>query len=220
MTQNLIKTLITMLLIAAVLSACATLPPADPKRSATLHEEALRMASIKNYTQSIDKFNEAIRYNPQSSQLYQQQAEVLEMLQQFPEASRTYKLALDRIAPDDIDREQIHYRLGLLLARDQGKQRKARQHLEKLTDPSQQADLEGMMTLSAGDPDTALRLFNQALKSAPDFDAQARIYYHASLAHYAKGDIFESKNALFNAVNKASSLALKQHITIFFDQIR
>ena len=114
----------------------------------------------------------------------------------------------------------IHYRLGLLLARDSKQHRATEQNLAKLTDPSRQADLKGMIALYADNPDEALRLFSQALDATSDGDQQARIYYHASLAHAKRGDLVESNNALFHAINNARSLALKQHIKIFFEQTR
>ncbi|PLY01482.1 MAG: hypothetical protein C0623_05330 [Desulfuromonas sp.] len=209
-----------ILLAVLLLNACATLPPPDPKRSATLHEEALRSVSIGNYATAVRKFAEAIRYNPMEGNLYLQQAEVFEFLQDFAEAERVYELGLDRLPPGHEQRERIHYRLGLVQCRDKNKLNRARAHLDQLADPSQRADLEGMILLQSGQPDDALFLFSEALKSAPDYDHQARIYYHASLAHFRRNDLVEAKNALFHAVNNASSLALKQHITIFFDQIR
>jgi tetratricopeptide (TPR) repeat protein len=208
------------LLLGLVLTSCATLPPADPKLSATLHEEAIRMTTVMNYPEAISKYDEAIRYNPLNSDLYLQQAELLETIQQFDIAARPYQQAIDRLPEDHLELENMHYRLGLLRARDKGQHRKARQNLTQIEEPSMRFDLEGFILLHAGDPDGALKLFSQALKTAPGSEQQARVYYHASHAHYAKKDIIESKNALFHAVNNARGLALKQHIRIFFDQIR
>jgi len=219
MKKKLLRTY-TFAILFAVMTSCATLPPADPKLSATLHEIAIRETTKLNYASAIEKYAEAISYNPQNSVLYQQRAEVLEMLQQFAEAAKTYELALDRLPSDHLDREEIHYRLGLVQARDKANHRKANRNLEQVTDASMHSDLEGFIALHAGNPDQALFLFSQALETASDFEHQARIYYHASLAHFAKKDNIESKNALFHAVNNARSLALKQHIRIFFDQIR
>ncbi len=208
------------LLLALVLASCATLPPADPKLSATLHEKAIRMTTIMNYPEAISTYSEAIRYNPLNSDLYLQQTELLETIQQFDIAARSYQQAIDRLPKDYLELERIHYRLGLLQARDKDQHRKAKQNLTQIKEPSMHSDLEGFIALHAGDPDGALGLFSQALKATSDSEQQARIYYHASKAHYAKEDIVESKNALFHAVNNARGLALKQHIRIFFDQIR
>lgn len=208
------------LLLGIILAGCATLPPADPKLSANLHDEAIRMTTNMNYPDAISTYSEAIRYNPLNSDLYLQQAELLETIQQFDIAARSYQQAINRLPKDHLKLENIHYRLGLLQARDEGQHRKARQNLAQVKEPSLRSDLEGFIALHAGDPDGALELFSQALKTAVDSEQQARVYYHASHAHYAKEDIVESKNALFHAVNNARGLALKQHIRIFFDQIR
>ena len=218
--QRLNKLFTVILLTIALLTACTTLPPADPKHSGKLHEEAIRMTALKNYPDAIAKYEEAISYNPKNSTLYRHQAEVLEANQQFTEASRTYQLALDRLSENHPDLEKIHYRLGLLQARNKSKHRKAKQNLAFVTEKWMRLDLEGMILLHGKTPGDSLKLFNQALSAAENSDQQARIYYHASLAHYALKDIIESKNTLFHAVNNARSLALKQHIRIFFEQIR
>lgn len=215
-----LKRLAIFILMMTWLSACATLPPADPKHSASLHEEALRNTSLKNYPTAVAKYSEAILYNPQNSDLYLQQAEVLEAMLQNAEASRTYQLALDRLPQDHPARELIHYRYGLLLAQSKSKHKKANQSLKKVADPAMQPDLQGVIILYSGDPDSALGYFSKALKQTEDYDMRGRIHYHASLAQRDRGAIPESRNELFHAVNNASSLALKQHIRILFDELR
>ena len=209
-----------IILRTGLFTACAPLPPANPKLSATLHEEAIRATAIKNYSVAIAKYEEAIRYNPLEAQLYLKQAEVLETLQQFDKAVKTYQLALDRLPEIQEERELIHYRLGLLRARDKSDHRRAKENLTFIKDESMRLDLDGCIHLYSGDPDEALRLFSRALQSALDSEQQARVYYHASQAHYAKNDLVESRNALFYAVNNARGLALKQHIRIFFEQLQ
>jgi len=213
-----VRNLVALALLAS-LAACATLPPPDPVRAGTLHEEALRQASIGNYALAVTSYDEAIRYNPQNSVLYLQRGEILEAIQQFAEAVKTYQTALKRLPSEHSDREKVYYRLGLDQA-ETNDVRGATSSLAGIVETSPRKDLEGMIALQQGDPDAALLLFNDALKSAVDSEQQALIYYHASRAHFAKRNLVEANNALFHAVNNARGLALKNHIRIFFDQIR
>ena len=214
------KLFISITLVSTFLSACTTLPASDPQLSEKLQNEAIEMTFLKNYPAAIEKYIEAIRYNPQNSSLYIQQAEVLEAIQQFTEASKSYQSALDRLPKNHSDLAVIHYRYGLLLARNKNKHRKAKQILTIVTDTSMHNDLKGYISLNGGQPGVALELFNQALKATNDRDQLARIHYHAALAHFENGAKADSSNELFHAVNNAGSLALKQHIRIFFEQMR
>ncbi len=212
----------TVSILFSALLACgcaASLPPADPALAKRLQNEAEQLAFRRDYPAAAGKFAEAVAYAPQDGTLYRQLAEILELLQNFPGAAETYGGALERLPENHPDQETIRYRYGLALART-GELREAERQLAGIGDPAKRLDLEGFVALHAGDPAGALALFGQALEAAADTDQQARIYYHASLAHYRQDDIFESKNALFHAVNNASSPALKQHIRILFDQIR
>ncbi len=212
--------IVACLLCALLAGGCAAnLPPADPQRAERLQQEALQATALKQYEIAFTKLGEAIRYNPQNSQLYLQQAEVLETIQDFAAAAETYQRALDRLPDQHADRELTRYRLGLVQART-GKLRAARKSLARVSDPAMKLDLEGMIITHSDNPQPALALFQQALDSTPDSNRQARIYYHASLAHARLGNVADSKNALFHAVNNARSLALKQHIRILFDQLR
>ncbi len=213
------KAILNLLLFTLFLGACASLPPADPKLSATLNEEALRATARQDYATAVAKFEEAIHYNPRNGQLYRQKAEILETLQAFAEAGKVYQLALSRLPREDVGRELIYYRLGLIQARS-NQQKAAQKSLEKVTEPWMKLDLEGMIKAHGKNPESALELFQQALSKTSEHDQQARIYYHASLTHHKLGNVIESKNMLFYAVNNASSLALKQHIRLLFSQIR
>ena len=200
-------------------TACSSLPPADPERADSLKKDAARAIFANDFPGAIAKLDEALLYDPSNPVLYRQKAEVQETLQNFAGAEQTYVAALKRIPKDYAEFEAVRYHYGLVLARDIGKHRKARRQLEKIADKSRRHDLEGLIALVAGDPATALVEFGKALKNTTDMEQQARIYYHASLAHYKRDEIIESKNALFDAVNRAGGLALKQHIRIFFEKL-
>ena len=215
------KKLTAQLLVSLLLltGCAASLPPADPQLSDKLQQEALQATALKQFQTAINKYSEAIQYNPQNSELYLQQAELFETIQNFEEAARLYQLALKRLPAGQKELESIYYRLGLIQARS-GNKKAAQKSLAAVAEPWMQLDLEGMIAAHGENPETGLDLFQQALSKTSDHDQQARIYYHASLTHHKLGNVIESKNALFHAVNNASSLALKQHIRILFDQIR
>ena len=215
------KKLSAQLVISVLLltGCAASLPPADPQLSDKLQQEALQATALKQFQTASNKYNEAIQYNPLNGELYLQQAEILETIQNFEEAAKLYQLALKRLPAGQKELETIHYRLGLIQART-GKVKAARKSLAAVSEPWKKLDLEGMIVAQGDNPESSLELFQQALSKTTDYDEQARIYYHASLTHHKLGNIIESKNALFHAVNNASSLALKQHIRILFDQIR
>lgn len=212
-----VKSLRLLFLAFLFLSGCSGLPPADPQQSQHLHEEATRQTFLKNYPAAIELYREAIRYAPQNSILYRQQAEIFETTLNFKEAKDTYELALKRIPANHPDRETILYRYGLLLARDPGYHQQAKKIARKLSGQAHALDLKGMVALSSENPAKALALFSKALQQTIDADQQARIYYHAAMAHYQRDDSGAGGNALFHAVNNARSLALREHIKLLFE---
>ncbi|NIQ98238.1 MAG: hypothetical protein GWN87_31930, partial [Desulfuromonadales bacterium] len=93
-----------------LLTGCAaSLPPADPQLSDKLQQEALQATALKQFSTALDKYSEAIRYNPLNSQIYRQQAEIFEAIQNFEEAAKIYRLALKRLPQNHTDLESIHY---------------------------------------------------------------------------------------------------------------
>ncbi|PLX77305.1 MAG: hypothetical protein C0615_05595 [Desulfuromonas sp.] len=210
--------IILLVLAGLLISGCAEkLPPADPDLAQQMQREGLSLLNRGDFTGASAKLSGAIQYDPQNSRAYLTYTEVLESIRLFDGAIDVFKNAVDRLPAGDPSLPLIHYRYGLLLARNGTDIKKAKQSLTHVTDPAQKLDLQGVIEIYDARPGAALALFGNALAETKNRDQQARIHYHTALAYHKLGDTAKSNEALFHAVNNASSLALKNHIRVFFD---
>ncbi len=199
---------------ALLLSALTGMPTlaAPPGSVEALQGEAQALVLAKDYVGAAAKLEVAIAKAPQQAGSYLQLCDVLEALGQHDEAQSTLKQGLQAVAGGDSLKTRLSYRSGLLAALKQADRKTAEAALKSLPAGAEQSDLRGVLALLEGQNQTALERFAEALPKAGSTDAEARIHYHAALAHHAAVDLDNAMASLFNAINKAESLALIKDI--------
>ena len=212
------KTVLLLCIGLLLFTACVLpLPPADPERANELRNEARKSNLKHDYTSAAELYKEATLYDPLNSGSYLNLADLLETLERPADAVDTYERALRYLPAEDENREFITYRSALLLAAKLGKTGKAKSHLAKLSTPTLQNDLTGVITMYQDTPDQSLKYFQSALQYDMEKNQYARVYFHIAQAYDLLGDEDSSREALLTAVKKASSRALKEDIRRFFE---
>jgi tetratricopeptide (TPR) repeat protein len=195
--------------------------PAGAVDSSTdlLQREAQTLIQGKDYVGAAAKLEVAIAKNPDQAGPYLQLCDVLEALGQDAEAQKTLQQGLKAVAAQDPQQIQMKYRSGLLAALKLADRKTAEAMAQSLPTGSQKSDLQGVLALLDKQSKSALDQFVEALPKAGDPDAEARIHYHAALAHHGAADLDNAAASLFNAINKASNLALIKDIEKLWAQL-
>jgi len=200
-------------------AACASLPPVNPPHARELGQQAENLMIQDDYAGAARLYREATRYDPQNSQSWLQYGEMFEADGNPDGAASVFIDALDQIPANDAQINVIRYRLGLLLAGPLNRSDQARLLRNRLPVGPERDDLDAMLSLSANRAADALKQLANTLPKARTLDQQARIYYHAALAHAHLGNYGESRNMLLYAVNGASSPGLKAEISALYTEL-
>ena len=177
-----------------------------------LQREAQTLILGKDYVGAAAKLEVAIAKNPNQASPYLQLCDVLEALGQDAEAQKTLQQGIKAVAAQDPLQTQMKYRSGLLAALKLADRKTAEAMLKNLPSGAEKSDLQGVLALLDQQSKNALDQFVEALPKAGDQDAEARIHYHAALAHHGAADLDNAVASLFNAINKAGNPALIKDI--------
>lgn len=184
-----------------------------------LQKEAQELIVGKDYVGAAAKLEVAIAQNPQQTAPYLQLCDVLEALGQNAEAQKTLQQGIKTAAAQDPLHRQLTYRSGLLAALKLGDRKTAEAVVKGLPASAEKSDLQGVLALLDKQTKPALDRFVEALPLAADQDAEARIHYHAALAHHGADDLDNAMASLFNAINKATNLALIKDIEKLWSEL-
>jgi len=201
------------------LAACASLPPVNPPHARELGQQAEALMIQDDYAGAARLFGEATRFDPQNATYWLQWGEMLEADGNHDGAASVFIDALDRLNPPATLYNTVRYRLGLLLAGPLNRPDQVKPLRDRLPTGPERDDLDAMLSLAANRPADALKQLANTLPQARDLDQQARIYYHAALAHARLGDYGESRKMLLYAVNGASSPGLKADIAALYTEL-
>lgn len=186
--------------------------PAADSSLDTLQSEAQTLIQGKDYVGAAAKLEIAIDQNPTHPGPYLQLCDVLEALGQNAEAQKTLQQGIKAVAAKEPQQLQMRYRSGLLAALKLNDRKTAETTTKALPAGYEKSDLQGVLALLDKQTKPALDQFVDALPKADSPDAEARIHYHAALAHHAGADLDNALASLFNAINKATNLALIKDI--------
>lgn len=203
----------TMLLLFLLLAlACGPSLAVAASSADPLLKEAEELVIGKDYVGAAAKLEVAIAQNPQQAAAYLQLCDVLEALGQNAEAQKTLQQGIKAAAAQDPLQRQLSYRSGLLAALKLDDRKTAEAVAKALPASAEKSDLQGVLALLDQQTQPALERFVEALPKATGHDAEARIHYHAALAHHGADDLDNAMASLFNAINKATNLALIKDI--------
>jgi len=200
-------------------AACASLPPVNPPHARDLSQQADTLMIQDDYAGAARLYREATRYDPQNAGYWLQYGEMLQAAGNPDGAASVFIDALDQLPASDSQYNTIRYRLGLLMAGPLKRLDQANLLRDRLPVGSERDDLEAMLSLGANRAADALKQLANTLPKARTLDQQARIYYHAALAHARLGNYGESRNMLLYAVNGASSPGLKAEIATLYTEL-
>lgn len=193
--------------------------PSQAAETNALQHEAQELIIGKDYVGAAAKLEVAIAKNPQQAALYLQLCDVLEALGQNAEAQKTLQQGIKSSPAQDPLQPQLSYRSGLLAALKLGDRKIAEGVVKALPAGAEKSDLQGVLALLDQQAKPALDRFVEALPQATDQDAEARIHYHAALAHHGAKDLDNAMASLFNAINKANNLALIKDIEKLWSEL-
>jgi tetratricopeptide (TPR) repeat protein len=213
------RSLLFVLTACLLVAACAGFPPADPQRSKRLRQEAQTHVVKHDYPAAAQLYGEATRYDPENTDNWLQWGDLLEATDEIDQAADVWSDALAMLPLSDPSRPMLTYRLGLLLADPLKQTAAARELCDQLPNGLLRSDLEAVLATAGNRPASALAILKQALPLATDTDQQARIYFHAAQAHARLGNINDSREMLFHAVNSATSPGLKMAIRTLFSEL-
>lgn len=215
--QPTIRAIVLLLLLLPLTSgpaqAAATASADSPQN------EAQELIIGKDYVGAAAKLEVAIAKDPRQAAPYLQLCDVLEALGQNAEAHKTLLQGIKEVAAQDPMQRQMNYRSGLLAALKLGDRKSAEAVVKALPESAEKSDLQGVLALLDQQTKPALDRFVEALPRAADQDAEARIHYHAALAHHGAQDLDNAMASLFNAINKATNLALIKDIETLWSEL-
>lgn len=202
-----------------LLSGCALI-----SGSGTTAEEHLARADAlveqRDYLGAAEAVGRASRLRPEGISLTLRQGELLEAAGRPEAARKVYLRGLEESA-DLVEKQELHYRLLLLLTLKLADAEGARPLLAQLPAGSpRHLDAQGVLTYADGRYQEALLLFEQARETTAEQDLRARALYHTALAYARAGDADLARLALFHAVNQAQSLGVRKDIEHFFSRLQ
>lgn len=211
-----------LLLLFLTLAGCALLrPPPDPAAAQAHRNRAENLIFTKDYPAAAQELALAIHANPDDGDLYLRHGEVLEALGKNREARATFEKGRKIVAPGDALREELTYRLALLLVAKLDETVTAQKLMDELPEGAvARRDVEATLALNEGRGREALRLLNEALEQKPTRERAARILYHAAQAYRLLGDNDNATGALYQAINLTSALALTADIEALWHTLK
>ncbi|MDX9708581.1 MAG: hypothetical protein RBT64_03405 [Trichloromonas sp.] len=203
-----------------LLSGCALI-----SGSGTTAEEHLAradaLAEQRDYQGAAEAVGRASRQRPGDVALCLRQGELLEAAGQPEAARKAYLRGLGEERADLGEKQELRYRLLLLLTLKLADAEAARPLLAQLPAGSpRHLDAQGVLAYVGGRLQEALLFFEQARDATAEEDPRARILYHTALAYERAGDADLARLALFHAVNQAQSLGVRKDIERFFSRLQ
>lgn len=209
--------LFSLLLLLALTGASAR--AAEKPSTNPLQQEAQALVLGKDFVGAAAILEVAIAKTPERAALYLDLCDVLETLGQNGEALKILQQGRKAVALNDPLQLQLSYRGGLLAALKLADKKTAEAVVKALPAGAEKSDLGGVLALLDGQPKPALGFFVQALPKANSLDGEARIHYHAALAHHGADDLDNAMASLFNAINKATNPALIKDIEKLWEEL-
>lgn len=174
----------------------------------------------RDYLGAAEAVGRASRQRPGAHSLVLRQGELLEAAGRPEAARKVYLRGLEESA-DLVEKQELHYRLLLLLTLKLADAAGARPLLAQLPAGSpRHLDAQGVLAYADGRYQEALLLFELARDAIDEQDLRARILYHTALAYERAGDADLARLALFHAVNQAQSLGVRKDIEHFFSRLQ
>lgn len=174
----------------------------------------------RDYLGAAEAVGRASRQRPGAHSLVLRQGELLEAAGRPEAARKVYLRGLEESA-DLVEKQELHYRLLLLLTLKLADAAGARPLLAQLPAGSpRHLDAQGVLAYADGRYQEALLLFELARDVIDEQDLRARVLYHTALAYERAGDADLARLALFHAVNQAQSLGVRKDIERFFSRLQ
>lgn len=174
----------------------------------------------RDYLGAAEAVGRASRQRPGAHSLALRQGELLEAAGRPEAARKVYLRGLEESA-DLVEKQELHYRLLLLLTLKLADAAGARPLLAQLpAGSSRHLDAQGVLAYADGRYQEALLLFELARDAIDEQDLRARVLYHTALAYERAGDADLARLALFHAVNQAQSLGVRKDIEHFFSRLQ
>jgi tetratricopeptide (TPR) repeat protein len=213
--------LASLLLIFGTLTGCAgLLEQPDPRPAEEIVVQAEALIKGKAYAGGADLYGKAIAKQPGNGRYYLRRGELLEALDRDREARKVYSDGLKNVASQTPEHLELMQRQALLCAEHLQDIDTAEDLLAEMpTGSVARLDLAGYLYYQAGQPELALKLYNQALGLATDPDQKAIVLYHAALVYDALKDEINAVTSLFHAINHASHLGLIRDISALWAQV-
>ncbi|MFN2337488.1 MAG: tetratricopeptide repeat protein, partial [Gammaproteobacteria bacterium] len=183
----------------AIMREAVAADPADPRRKLMLTD---LLASTKSRTAGIEYLQEAIKANPELSELYFGLAQLHEQEQKRDAAKQVYQVVIDQFK-DEPPGLQARNRLAVHAAAD-GDMERARQLTEAVlvVNPKDNDALlfRGRMSMQEGDQDAAVADFRSVLRNQPESVA---VLHLLAEAHLRKGEMELAASNLRRATEAA-----------------
>lgn len=206
--------------VGLLLSGCAwSTGTATPVEQHLARADAL--IEQRDYLGAAEAVGRASRQRPGAHSLVLRQGELLEAAGRPEAARKAYLRGLDEGNADLAEKQELHYRLLLLLTLKLADMEAARPLLAQLPAGSpRHLDAQGVLAYADGRYQEALLLFELARDAIDEQDLRARVLYHTALAYARAGDADLARLALFHAVNQAQSLGVRKDIEHFFSRLQ
>lgn len=206
--------------VGLLLSGCALSAGSASTVEAHL-ARADALVEQRDYLGAAEAVGRASRQRPGVPSLVLRQGELLEAADRPEAARKAYLRGLDEESADLVEKQELHYRLLLLLTLKLADAAGARPLLAQLSAGSpRHLDAQGVLAYADGRYQEALLLFEQARDATAEQDLRARVLYHTALAYERAGDADLARLALFHAVNQAQSLGVRKDIEHFFSRLQ
>lgn len=214
------RKLFTAVVVGLLLSGCAwSTGTGTPVEAHLARADAL--VEQRDYLGAAEAVGRALRQRPGGMALTLRQGELLETGGRPEAARKAYLRGLNEGNADLAEKQELHYRLLLLLTLKLADMQAARPLLVQLPAGSpRHLDAQGVLAYADGRHQEALLLFEQARETTVEQDLRARVLYHTALAYARAGDADLARLALFHAVNQAQSLGVRKDIEHFFSRLR
>lgn len=205
--------------VGLLLSGCALSAGSASTVEAHL-ARADALVEQRDYLGAAEAVGRASRQRPGVPSLVLRQGELLEAAGRPEAARKVYLRGLEESA-DLVEKQELHYRLLLLLTLKLADAAGARPLLAQLpAGSSRHLDAQGVLAYADGRYQEALLLFELARDAIDEQDLRARVLYHTALAYERAGDADLARLALFHAVNQAQSLGVRKDIEHFFSRLQ
>ena len=214
------RKLISAVVVGLLLSGCAW----SAGSGMTVEQHLARADALveqRDYLGAAEAVGRASRQRPGAISLVLRQGELLEAAGRPEAARKAYLRGLDEESAGLVEKQELRYRLLLLLTLKLADAESSKPLLTQLPAGSPiHLDAQGVLAYADGRYQEALLLFEQARDATAEQDLRARVLYHTALAYERAGDGDLARLALFHAVNQAQSLGVRKDIERFFSRLQ